>query len=332
MLEQKLLQAIERVKSRKPYLRYTELYPSVSEEYLELVQNDFPEYDKSKEIPLLFFNHADTAKYERTWICLTDQRLYYKIPFFPPILIAMDCIPLRKIQSFRMRSLWLSHTLYINGQKTGNIILLHQEMKFIKKYIRAVLDNVDSSDTDTIEDQPYVINYYPEAEWQQLENAWLFPLVHEYFSEHNQAGRRWGFAHFYTNPFIRPEGMEQARKVYADYDPEEEIPLLFVENGTTTTFVKTDEDLTGGIVITNKYIYYKLIPNTGYKDAKANKIALSSLQSFKIKFRFFSWVYINNKKGITTAFGLIPSRKRAARVFEKLMNIIVFQLCSRGRI
>jgi hypothetical protein len=79
--------------------------------------------------------------------------------------------------------------------------------------------------------------------------------------------------------------------VYADYDPEEEIPLLFAENGTTT-IRKTDKDLTGGIVITNKYIYYKLNP-TLYKEAKANKIALSNLRSFKIKLRFFGWVYIN---------------------------------------
>jgi hypothetical protein len=204
MLSKKLLQALERVKSRKPYLRDTELYPNVSEESLELLRNDFPEYDKSKEIPLLFFKNTDTGRYERTWFCLTDQRLYYKIHFFPSILTAMDCIPLRKIQSFRMRILWLSHTLYINGQKTGNIVLLRQEMKFIKKYIQAVLDNADSSDTETIEDKPYVIDYYPEEDWRQSENAWLFPLVHEYLREHNRAGRRWGFSDFSANPFINP--------------------------------------------------------------------------------------------------------------------------------
>jgi hypothetical protein len=98
-----------------------------------------------------------------------------------------------------------------------------------------------------------------------------------------------------------------------------------VENGTTT-IRKIDKDLTSGIVITNKYIYYKLNP-TSYKYGEATKMALSSLRSFKIKLRFFGWVYINNKKGMTTAFDILFSR--GVRVFEKLMNIIIEEMKQR---
>ncbi|MDR1616873.1 MAG: hypothetical protein LBR98_07675 [Syntrophomonadaceae bacterium] len=327
MLDQKLLQIIERLKSEKPYLfKDTELYPNVNEEYIGLVKNDFPEYDQNQEIPLLFYKDLEVAGYENNWLCLTNKRLYYKISYFPPVLIAMDCIPLRKIHSFKMRTIWVSHTLYINGQKTGNITQTYHAAKFIKKYIQTILDNVEDNDAEAVEDKPYVINYYPEKDWRHLENASLFPLVHEYFTEHNQAGRRWGFAHFYTNPFIKPESMEYVRKVYADYDPEEEIPLLFVENGTKITFTKTDKDLTSGIVITNKYIYYKLQPTAAMatKDAEVNKMALSGLKSFTIKSRFFGWVYINGKKGLTNAFDILDSR--GARVFEKLMNLIIAEI------
>jgi hypothetical protein len=58
-------------------------------------------------------------------------------------------------------------------------------------------------------------------------------------------------------------------------------------------------------------------------------MALSSLQSFKIKLRLSGWVYLNGKKGSTTMFGFSPSSKRGARVFEKLMNIIIEEMKKR---
>jgi len=112
---------------------------------------------------------------------------------------------------------------------------------FLKKIIKIIFNNYESK-SDIIEDSPR-INFYPPSEWQSLKNAELFSLVNDYFTKYNKCGRLWGFRYFFTHPFIKPESMDLAIQKYADYDPKEEVPLLFVNNlGFRTT----------GIVITNK--------------------------------------------------------------------------------
>ncbi|HNX28718.1 MAG TPA: hypothetical protein PKN87_04810 [Syntrophomonadaceae bacterium] len=309
MSNQKLLRAIE--EQRKPFLKQTLIYSDIDQETINLVKNDFPEYDSIEELPLLFCM-GYTESFQLRWFFISNKRLYYRLASFPPILTALDCIDLHRIKSLKIHSRWVVNYIELNGRKIGTIIISSiREILFLKKFINIILKNYEHREPDEIS-ETLKIDYYPTCEWKHLDNAGVFPLVNNYFSKHNQGGRLWGYYHFYTNPFINPEKISLARQEYADYDPKEEIPLLLVENLG---------EKTSGIVITNKYVYYNLSP-TIMKNEMKNKIALDKLKSFRIKSRYFGWIYINNqKKGMTSAFDFLD--RKAAIIFQELVNLII---------
>lgn len=311
MPDRELLKAIKKLERSKPFLKQTMIYPNIDEEFINLVMNDFPEYDSMEEIPLVFCKGYSEA-YELRWIFISNKRLYYRVASSPPVLTALDCIALPKIKSLKLRCRWVLNYVELNGRKIGTIIISSiRETLFLKKIIKVLLNNYDSRESDVIGDTPR-INYYPPGEWQHLKNAGVFPLVNDYFSKHNHCGRLWGFYFFYTHPFIKPEKMDLARQEYAHYDPSEEIPLLFVENTGGRT---------AGIVITNKCLYYNLSSSV-MTNEKKDKIALDRLNSFRIKSRFWGWIFINNqRKGLTNAFDFLD--RKAARVFQELVNLII---------
>ncbi|MDR1616541.1 MAG: hypothetical protein LBR98_05965 [Syntrophomonadaceae bacterium] len=142
MLNQKLPQIIERLKSEKPYLRDTELYPNVSEEYIGLVKNDFPEYEPDNEAPLLFSKgNAETGN--ARWIFITDQRLYYRLGRYPAVLTSSGCVKLTKIKSFKIRNWLVINYVYLNGVKIGRLNSFYKDAMFLKKAFKLILKNLE---------------------------------------------------------------------------------------------------------------------------------------------------------------------------------------------
>jgi len=307
----KLLKALKELDGTKPFLKQTLVYPYIDEKSISLIKNDFPEYNPIEEIPLLFCK-GYSEDYELRWLFISNKRFYYRIAITPPVLTSLDCISLQRIYSLRIRCRWVLNYIELNGIKLGTIVISSiRETLFLKSIIKIILKYSDSTEPDVMPDIPK-INYFPPDEWQHLQNAVIFPLVNDYFSKHNIGGRLWGFYFFYTHPFIKQEKMALARQEYADYDPAEEIPFLFIENAGNTT---------AGIVITNKYIYYNLSPSIMKKEEK-NKIALDKLNSFNVKTRLHGWIFINDqRKGLTNAFDFLD--RKASRVFQELINLII---------
>jgi hypothetical protein len=310
MANENLLKAIKEFEGKNTSFKQTTLYPNIDSKSIDLVKNDFSEYDPENEIPMVFWEGQSDINHDQ-WIFISNKHLYYKIDFFPPALAALDCIALNKIKSIKIRSLWVLHYVVLNGKKVGSITAPFAEVRFLKKMIKAIMENYDFSELVDIEKSPKM-SYYPSSDWQHLENASLFTLVNDYFLEHNEAGRLWGYFLFSTNPYIKPEKLAMARQEYADYDPDKEIPLLFVENTTVTPT---------GIVITNKCLYYNLKPSIT-KPAKKNKLTLDQLYSFKVKSKFLGWIYINDRrKGFTNPFDITD--RNAGKVFQEIVNLII---------
>jgi len=310
MTNDELLKTIRDLQRRNPTYKQTTVYPHISEDSLDLVKSDFPEYNPLEEIPLVFCQ-GYTEGYQLRWVFISNKRLYYRISYFPPILTALDSVPLQKIQSLKIHFRWVEVIIELNRETIGTFIISSiRETLFLKKTINVILDNYESN-TDIIE-EPAKINYYPPGEWQSLDNANLFPLVNDYFMKNNKGGRLWGFCHFFTHPYIKSEKINLAREAYADYDPEQEIPLLYVDNLGLRT---------AGIVLTNKYVYYCLKPSMTKREEKG-KLSLDKLYSFKIKSRIWGWIFINNQQiGMTNAFYFLD--RIAARAFQDLVNLII---------
>jgi|GEM_PF-1731732 len=301
----------------KPFLKQTLLYPNITEEAINFVTNDFSEFTSMNEIPLIFCQ-GSTEQYEVRWFLLTNKYLYYRIAAFPPIITALDCIAVNTIMSLKIRFKWMVVFLEINNKVLGTLVISSvREILLLKKIIKAVLDHIDTSEveTESLPNSLTRINYFPKSEWHCLQNASLFSLVDNYFSKHNQGGRLWGFCDFAANPFIKQEKIEMARQEYADYNPHEEIPILFVENPTKNP---------SGIVITNKCLYYNLTPSPFKKWGKG-KQSLKNITSFEVKPRFFGWIYINGKRiGMTNNLNIFD--KKCAKVFKDIVNLIIKEL------
>lgn len=309
--EKNLLKAIRQLNIDKSFLKQTMVYPNISMDSIDLVRNDFPEFDPTKEIPLLFCK-GYWEDYDTRWLFISSRRLYYRVAYSPSVLTALDCITLERVQSFKLHTFWVQNSVELNGTKIGKIIISSvKETHFLNRVIKVILSYFDTTELRILNESPQ-LSYFPACEWQHLENASLFKLVNDYFSEHNHGGRLWGFYDFYTHPFIKPEKMELAIEVYADYNPDEEVPLLFVEEA---------DPRIAGMVITNKGVYYNLWPSLG-QPPKKGKLTLDKLTSFKVKSKIWGYIYINRqRRGMTTAFDFLD--REAGRVFERLMNLII---------
>jgi hypothetical protein len=83
----------------------------------------------------------------------------------------------------------------------------------------------------------------------------LFSIAKKYFDKVNPGGRLWAFKSFYYGPFIPGQKLQEAREEYANYDDEQERPIIYVDNSRVGRMGSIDSS---GLMITNRYFYYKL--------------------------------------------------------------------------
>jgi len=308
MISEKMLLAINQLNNNKPNLTRTQLYPNIDKQSLDLVKIDFPEVDFLDETPLLLSMRLSGVN-DLRWIFVSDKRIYYRLFSFPSIMTALDCIALNKTESFKIKIRWVYNHIELNNKVIGNIVIGSIiENIFVEKAIKAIIANCDRN--EIINEAPR-LEYFPNEEWKHLDNAAVFTIIDDYFSNNNQGGRLWGFYDFKTNPFIDQEKIDQARKVYADYNPIEEIPVLFVDDLMPEP---------SGIMITNKYIYYKLMPAL-FRKYVTGKIQLNKVNSFRIKPRFFGLIYVNGQRlGTINALNFAS---KSVQVFEDLVNLMI---------
>ena len=195
----------------------------------------------------------------------------------------------------------------INGKKYYSIeVKRKKEAKILSEFINSVIDLTDR--TEKIDS--------PGEPTEKLENAALLTIAKEYFDEENRGGLVWGFECFYYGPFIPNNKLEIARADYANYDDQREKAIIYIDNSWVGRIGHVEPS---GLIITNKYLYYKLYKS--YKDKKFSigKIPLIDIKSFQIKIRFFSWIVINKGKVTFQMTRFTRLDKWDIRVLEGLM-------------
>lgn len=284
-----ILEALKNFPNQKG-IRQTTLYPNINDEQKSLVQQSFPEYDPDEEEPLLFYtdgpNWDDTVR----WFMLSNTNFYCKMFYYPHSFNVVDSLPLSGIESIKIyKRVIKDNILTINEHKLGSLILYSRdEAKYLNEVLRFILNHIEKDIKIDASICAYEKDYLPER-WRELHNYHLFTIVSEHFAERNLARRNWGFSGFYYGPFIPAKPLERARNLYANYDPEEESCILFVDN----TFVGLHGSIEpSGFVITNKHLFYKLNSSFGGR-YQTRKIELSEIHNIKIKMRFRVWLIIN---------------------------------------
>lgn len=275
-------------------IRQTIIYPDVSNEDLSRIIDLFPEeYDHEAEVPLLFYldgpNWDDTIR----WFMLSNKKLYCKLFYYTHAFNVVDCWALSGIEKIEIKKNYiLDNRFIVNGHKIGSLILFSKrEASYLNNVIELMLNNNDKEEITDVSSCTYEKNYLPKG-WEDLSNAQLFIIARNYFSRKNLARRAWGFEDFHYGPFIPTTTLERARNTYADYNSEDEVCILLVDN----TFIGTYGSIEpSGFVVTNKYLYYKLHHSLIGKYT-INKILLSDIKRIRVKTGFKGSLFINNNK------------------------------------
>jgi len=292
------------------------LYPQcMNDKYVDTVQKLFYDYNIKNEVPLLFYIDGPVTDFSR-WLMLTDHRLYYSLVYYPNNFKVLNSISLNKIRNIQIKkNRWISDTyIEINGRKIGTIDALDKRVpKILLEIIEMAMNNAKNI---TFEEE------LPEDEdnIENLENRSLFDIAKQYFDEANPGGRYWAFECFYYGPFIPDDKLGEARDNYAPYG-DMERPIIYIDNSWIGHIRDID---TSGIVITNRYLYYKLATSNKSFKLSTGKIPMKSINTFRIKSGFTGWMYINNTKLNLTRFMIWD--KKEAKVLEKLVELFIEEL------
>ncbi|MEN6349720.1 MAG: hypothetical protein ABFD08_10045 [Syntrophomonas sp.] len=154
---------------------------------------------------------------------------------------------------------------------------------------------------------------YPIGNWAIMDNSALFSLANEYFSKMTFKGRIWGYHLFYYGPFIPRDILEESKRGYANYNPENEHPILLTYSYKVSYFT--------GFLVTNKYFYFQLSPEH-FKKPRSGKILLTDIGYFQIKKRLFQWIVINKHLQLKSTSLTKADRK----AINELMNIFTTKL------
>lgn len=127
------------------------------------------------------------------------------------------------------------------------------------------------------------------------ENSHLYDFTEQYFKENNVGHRKWNYFRFYANEFIPIKMLENARRAYARYETDKEIPILLIDDAV---FYRGKR----GMLITNINIYYRLFPVDVKNSNGTGKIQLNDTEKMVLlKIMNRAWVLINNHKVGTLA-------------------------------
>lgn len=134
-----------------------------------------------------------------------------------------------------------------------------------------------------------------------LEDEVLFDIIEQYFKKNNVGPRKWNYFGFYANEFIPSKILKNAKRVYASYDDNEEIPLLLIDDAVLFNGKR-------GVLITDSSIYYRLFPADLKGSNIIGQIKLEDVKEITLsKFMDRAWVTINNRKvGMLVGIGGPP--------------------------
>lgn len=310
--KEQLLNIIKRFQGTGSPSNQTTLYPNITDEMRGMVEKDFAEFDPAVEEILVHYLDGPNYDSKTRWLIITNLRFYFRMFYFPYTFEVLDCIDLKEIYSLRIHRRCFRYSyVELNREKLGSLMLkTNEECRWLNAVIGSIITYIEACDSDKPE--PYV----DTDEWKDFENNELFQLARDYFEKTNLGRRVWGFAAFYYGPFIPKTKLELVKQAFADYDCEKEQPILFVDN----SWDKFGNTPTSGLLITNKYLYYKLKPSV-IRDFKENKISISQLKRFYIKCGFWGWLTINNVKLQSHQFTFLD--KRDAIAFQKIINLFI---------
>lgn len=312
MRSDQVISLVKQYKNNHHQLNQIAFHSHIDEELLNQVSEAFPEYDREAESPLLFYVDANEYYQMPKWIMLTETRLYYSMYYYPYQFRVIDSIALNRINSFEIitRKWPRDSFVRINDKKYYSIeVKRKKEAKILSEFINSVIDLADRTVIEEIDSLG--------ESTENLENVALFTIAKEYFYEENRGGRVWGFECFYYGPFIPEEKLEIAREEYANYDDQREKAIIYIDNSWVGRIGHVDPS---GLIITNKYLYYKLKKKFKDKKFSIGKILLKDIKTFQIKIRFFSWIVINKGKITFKMTQFTRLNKWDIRVLEGLMQ------------
>lgn len=318
-MKDEIFSAISDFKGSYMGLNQITLYPQINNEQIARVRELFPQYQYQAETPLLFYKDADVYYEMPKWLMLTERRLYFSMYYFPYKFNVLNSMLLHKINEFKIiYDRWPRDKSYIeiNNKKVMSVRFKNKkEGQYLSLLVNIILKHVESA-TDLNETTEH-------NDEERLENGALFRIAEEYFDDVNPGGQKWGFDYFYYGRFIPEKELEKARQTYANYDIEKEKPIIYYDNSWIGPLGTIE---ISGVVITNKYLYFKLYKSFGNKKFSTGKVPLTKIWKFQIKRKIFSWMILNSdqKKFILNRFN--SSDKRNVIVLEGLMQRFIAAL------
>lgn len=98
-----ILSLAEEYQQKYAQLRQISLFPNISTELLNCVNEAFPEFNHNIETSLLFYTDGDNKEGTFRWLMLSNTRLYYSLLYYPDDFNVLNAIPLQKIKSFKIK-------------------------------------------------------------------------------------------------------------------------------------------------------------------------------------------------------------------------------------
>jgi len=145
-----------------------------------------------------------------------------------------------------------------------------------------------------------------------MENESLLGIVNSFFQNNTQ---RCFFIDY--GEFMSLRKLKNAKRRYANYNKDKEIPLLLVDD----TFFRSAKK---GILLTNSYLYYRLYSKRGSSVIKKGKFPINKITNLYLNIgRMGSELVINNQKeAFTTAFGIDEPKKTEGEILNRLFDLI----------
>ncbi|MGE5396364.1 MAG: hypothetical protein ACM3MK_02370 [Chitinophagales bacterium] len=161
-----------------------------------------------------------------------------------------------------------------------------------------------------------------------MENEQLIALVDDFFRDKNVGRRRWNYISFCIRGYIPERKLVNARKLYAPFDTEQEMPLILMDD--TLSFLSGKI----GFLMTNCTLYYRLKRLDGNCFRLiSGKIPLDDIETIHIQLRKKGSPFIVNGEAIGKITAYSDGRDGLddeGRTLIELLHRIVDSLHNKG--
>lgn len=143
----------------------------------------------------------------------------------------------------------------------------------------------------------------------------LMDLAEEYFQKNNPGGKKWSYQYIFYAPFIAPEKLRSAMQAYADFDPQQEKPILLMDD---TLFGSAQK----GLIITDRALYYNLSVSFSGSDG-IDRVELKNIESFTVEIKTLGANLLVNgvQFGYTTS--LNSMNRKEGIILQELMRLFI---------